>query len=377
MTPTSAPNPSAGSKRRWILPIFIALFLALSSCLATKPSLQGAWKANPSFQIGYWGTDWKDVPLSKRLHPAPGELVEKIRIENEMEGFEERPEPSKPLAEMGYALEALEESLPPPVRRLLEERLVGVFCVRDLGGTGYADVVYDREGDETYGLIVLDGDVLRKRTANDWATWKESSYFRQAAGSGISVEARIEAPQNDSVENAVRFILLHELGHILGMVSRVHASWIDWQAGKPVSLDDPFVALSWRPGRNTVFESRFDDIFPQRKEIRAYGFERSNLPDSEIPDTYENLLRHSDFPSLPAAQSPWEDFAESFATYVHVVLDGRLRETRVTRNGQTILVVPSCWGTDRCAGKQAFMKGWMEDPASLGRPRPRAGSLRN
>ena len=346
----------------WILGLFF-LSVTFSSCVTTKTPLQQAWEDNPSFQIGYWGEEWKDVPLSDRLRPAPAELVEKIRIENEIEGYPEIPEPADPFPDMASALASLVERLPLPILNLLEERLVGVFCVHDLGGTGYADVVYDRQGREHYGLVVLDVDVLRKRTANDWATWKESSYFRPEPESGISLEVRIEDPPNDTVENAVRFILLHELGHVLGMVSEAHPSWVDWQSGKPVPLDDPFVALSWLPGRDTPFESRFDEAFPQRKAIRAYAFDRSELSGSDIPETYGNLLHHSDFPTLPAAQNLWEDFAESFATYVHVVLDGRPREARISRDGETVLLAPSCWGTERCAPKQAFMEAWMEDPA--------------
>jgi len=341
---------------------FLLAILVLGSCLSREARLNRAWKDNPSFRIGYWGAGWKTRPLALRTAAAPSELVEKIRIENQIQGFDERPEAAPPLAELTAALASLEASLPGPVRDLLEERLVGVFCVRELGGTGYADVVYDREGNERFGLVVLDVDVLREQTANRWATWKEQSIFRPPGVGDPVVRVRIEESEDDTTENAVRFILLHELGHVLGMVSRAHPSWVDWQSGKPVSLEQSFVRLSWRSGGEDGFHSRFDGAFPQRTAVRAYGFDRSEIPAGRIPETYRNLARNTDFPTLPAAQSPWEDFAESFATYVHVVLDGRPRVVTVWEGGNPVLSQSPCWGSARCAARELFMRGWMADP---------------
>lgn len=345
-----------------LLGILVLLVLLASSCLTREKRLNRTWKKNPSFQIEYWGTAWKELPLPRRASTAPAELLEKIRIENEIQGFDERPEPAPPLPEITAALDSIITSLPDAVRDLLEERLVGVFCVQDLGGTGYADVVYDEQGQEHFGLIVLDVDVLQKRTANNWATWKERGFFQSPSEGEPAVEVRIEVPENDTLESAVRFILLHELGHILGMVSRAHPSWIDWMDGKPLSSDDPFVKLSWQPAGESGFRSRFDDRFPQRAEINAYRFDRSTLPAGEIPETYRNLVRHTNFPSLSAAQSPWEDFAESFATYVHVELDGRPLTVTVVQEGYPDLKASACWGYARCAEKERFMRRWMNDP---------------
>ncbi len=238
--------------------LILVAHLLVFACLSQEERLNRSYKDNPSFQISYWGTGWTSKTLSERTGTAPAELVEKIRSENRIQGFDERPEPAPPLPEVAGALASIEASLPAPVRGLLEERLVGVFCVRELGGTGYADVVYDREGREHYGLIVLDVDVLRKRTANDWATWKERSIFQPPGEEDATVDVRIEEPADDTVENAVRFILLHELGHVLGMASGVHPSWVDWMDGKPLSPDAPFVRISWRPQGESDFQSRFN-----------------------------------------------------------------------------------------------------------------------
>ncbi len=344
------------------LGVLVLIALLASSCLSREKRLTRAWKKNPSFRIAYWGTGWKSLPLAQRISAAPAELVEKILVENKIQGFDEHPEPAPPLPEVTAALESIEWSLPPAVRGLLEDRLVGVFCVRDLGGTGYADVVYDREEQESFGLIVLDMDVLRQRSANDWATWKERGFFQAPAEGEPNVEVRIEPPENDTVENAVRFILLHEIGHVLGMVSRAHASWVDWQEGKPVPMDAPFVQLSWRPDSEDVFRSRFDGVFPQRRHVRAYGFDRSDLTAAQMTGTYRALAQHTNFPTLPAAQSPWEDFAESFATYIHVGLDGRPRTATVMRDQKPVLHVATRWEDSRLTDKRRFMKAWATRP---------------
>ena len=53
-----------------------------------------------------------------------------------------------------------------------------------------------------------------KRAANEWATWKESSAF--SGNISYRLEAVIEEKESDDRIQAIQYILLHEIGHMVG-----------------------------------------------------------------------------------------------------------------------------------------------------------------
>ncbi|MBC7469468.1 MAG: hypothetical protein H7322_09100 [Ramlibacter sp.] len=71
--------------------------------------------------------------------------------------------------------------------------------------------------------------------------------------------------------------------------------------------------------------------------------------------TYASL-EETNFPSLYAATAPGDDFAEAFASYVHVVLLRRPWEIALSQGGKVVKVVRSCWDQPRCAAKRAVME---------------------
>jgi hypothetical protein len=77
----------------------------------------------------YWGTDWKNRPLAQRLAPAPQPLVDYILMDNQLNGFEERPSAAEPTAVFQRVLAGLLDELTPPVRALAEKNIIGVFLV--------------------------------------------------------------------------------------------------------------------------------------------------------------------------------------------------------------------------------------------------------
>lgn len=345
---------------------FLCCFLIAAlilSCTSGKVCLRQKYEDSPVITIQYWGKDWKSKPLQERLAPAPAELITRISMENELYGFSERPAAAQPSAEFFAALNIIESRLPEPVRRLVKERLIGIFIVDNLGSSGYTEAVRDEQGKETYAIIVLDKRVLLKRTANEWATWKENSVFRLQANGRTTLRLNIETEGNDSIVNAIRFILLHELGHTLGLASQAHPTWDDSKPASPVDM--PFPKLSWRMNKDGTIVSRFDDLFPERKAVRYYAFEKATLSNDQIVSAYKNLKEHTNFPSLQASVTQWEDFAESFATYFHVVLEKRLWQVIIKTGGEPPAIIDSCWHESRCAAKGTFMAQWFEDPMGI------------
>ncbi len=241
--------------------------------------------------------------------------------------------------------------LPPQVLAPLASRLGGIHFVDDLGGTGFFDEVRDDAGNAVAGFTLLDPSALQ-RTANEWATWKERTPFKP--GAGMTLVARIQDASGDSRRNAIQYILLHELGHMLAIGGNVHPSW----RLRPKEMTDlpryPFSHLSWRQGaERDKLTSVFDDAFPQRKDVVYYFGAR--LAGQQMLGTYEALGKTS-FVTLYGATNPFDDFAEAFASYVHVVLMGKPWEIRIERDGRTVKTYRACWDEPRCAAKRRILE---------------------
>ncbi len=306
----------------------------------------------------FWRKADQPKPKQVAIGPAPPELVDFLHLDNAFQGYSERPAPASRDSEVLRDVVTAMESLPLAVRRIAERRLYYIALVRDLGGgTGYMDVVAAPDGSAAGGFIVLDEEALG-RNANAWASWREGSAFRP--GPGWRIEARIETPGNDNRVNAIRYILLHELGHVVDAVLGV----TQIAGGNTRNIaGNGFYTLSWThppPTQTTVMHgdenrTRFDEEWPDRQKLGFYSFEASVFGADDVVPVYE-WLRGTNFPTLYAATSSAEDFAESFVNYVHVVLDQRPFEIRLNRGGQSQFLFAPCWDAPRCAGKRAAMQ---------------------
>ncbi|MDX9820709.1 MAG: hypothetical protein RBT20_02145 [Syntrophales bacterium] len=339
--------------------LFLLFFcLLLSACGTSKAVLLERAEKHPTRTVAYWGQDWKRTALKDRIAEAPAALIEKIGIENEAEGFAERPAAAEPTAEFREVLSDIAARLPDPVRALAEDRIIGVFLVDSLGGTGYAEAVLDAGGEEHYAVIVLDRRVLLERKANEWASWKENSFFRPGPPE-TGIDVTIEPAGRDNVANAIRYILLHEMGHALGMASGVEPSWY----GKAVASESyPFTTISWKADGEKVV-SRFEEGFPERSSLRPYQFEKSALEKRQAAEIYGKLFTRTDFPTIHSAQNLWEDFAESFVNFFHAGLEHGPYEVRLRAADGQETIFRSCWNNDRCRKKQSFMERWFANPS--------------
>lgn len=352
-------------KKRFLFLPAICLFAATCLCPSSLPagaSVQEALSVQEVKSIRYWGLAWKEKPLSLRIARAPDVLIKQLLIENDLYGFRERPTPADTSPEFGEVVRNLEASLPDKVRRVLADRLIGIYLVDNLGSTGFTDAVTDENRREKYAVIVLDKGLLLKRKANDWATWKENSVFQPQQGSVTALDVTMETASGNNVKGAIRLILLHEMGHALGMTEGIHPSW-----NEPATVSDryPFTTISWRWDKGTL-ASRYDRQFPERELIRFYAGTSAWLTRGQAESIYRVLYTATDFPSLQASVDIWEDFAETFATYIHVVREGRPYEVHLTKEGRAAVVYRSCWRDGRCERKRQFLEKWLNDPPAGG-----------
>jgi hypothetical protein len=298
---------------------------------------------------------WKDAfarPLAERIGPAPRELVEILALDNIAHGYPNQPRTVKPAPDFTDDVRRALEELPASVRRKLEPRLAGIYFIEDIGGTGYTDQINAADGSPAGGFIILDPLVLRSHTANSWATWRDGTPFKP--GTAHRLEETLEDAAQDNRKNAIQYILLHELGHVLAIGGPFHPDWNIAPKDVKSTREFPFFELSWTiPAGESRYATRFDAAFPQRGNI-AYYF-GPKLAGNEMVAAYEALER-TNFPTLYAATSPGDDFAEAFANYVHTELLKRPFEIRLYDGARLEKRYGPCWSQARCAEKRKILE---------------------
>ena len=341
-------------------PAALALLLALIAVGAARAALpcaetdrecaKRAAYAHPLRQAAGWSVELAK-PVEQRIGPAFAALVEFLTIDNIKNDYPNRPRASNLTPEFLADVRAAIAELPPAVKRVLEPSFAGLYFVDDLGGTGYTDS-FAADGKPAGAYVVLDATVLGKLAANDWATWKEGTPFKAAPGHAI--RARIEEDAGNNRRNAIQYILLHELGHVLSVGRDIHPPWDIAPKDVPADRRYPFFELSWTLDRAADrYASLFDDGFAQRRSI-AYYF-GAKLEAADMVPVYEALER-TNFPTLYAATHPGDDFAESFVTYVHVVVMKKPFSIELLRDGKVVKTYRPCWEEARCAAKRAILE---------------------
>jgi hypothetical protein len=294
-------------------------------------------------------------PLEQRIGVAPREIVEYLNYDNIANGYPERPRFARLNSEFLRDVRAAFAEIPLEVKRLLASKLAGIVFVDNLGGTGYTDWIFDTAGNAVAGYIVLDASVLQKRNANAWATWKENTPF--TARAGYRLKAQIETARQNNRKNAIQYILLHELGHVLPINENFHPFWGIAPKDVPSTDNYPFFLLSWRIDRaDNQYVTVFDGSFPQRKDV-VYYF-GAKLPADQMVATYDNLER-TNFATLYAVTRPGDDFAEAFASYVHTVLMKKPFVIGLYKHGKLAKSYGACWNDERCAGKRKLLESFL------------------
>jgi len=324
------------------------LFWLFPSCATDKEKLFNELKEHKARSASTWskflGKDIKD-----RILPAPDIIIDYLIKDNQLQGFKERPQKAKiDDAFFSDIVTAITE-LPLPVRNHIHKHLAAVFLVEKLGGTGSAELLRN-SGNNKLGFIVLDAGSLNKK-ANAWASWRENSAF---ANKGIyTIEAEIEQKGNDNRMAAIQYIVLHEIGHLIGVAKRAHPHWI--KGGHPQKW--PFTKISWLSWEGGLKgKSRFDDIFPKRSKIKYYSFANAALTSEEIYEIYDRFLR-TDFVSLFASTNMYDDFAETYAMYVHVILQNKPWKISVMKDHKKELEIITPILDKRCETKKSYLDG--------------------
>ena len=300
------------------------------------------------------------LPIHERVLALPTEVRDLVHQANLASGLDAVPCAVEPDARLRADLSAALQGMPAQVLELVGPLLLGICLGRGLGSSGVTDIVVDPEDGRILGCIVLlDVDTFAGHTANSWASWKENLPF--LAG-GVSLDATIAEPEQDTPANALQFLLLHEFGHVLSADGNFLPRW--WEPVPQLADDARFayLDLSWELNPLQRFVPRPGLDFDLRGAVDYYG---NNKLDNEAILIAYGGLEASDFPSLYGATNPYDDFAECFATWVHSEMLQRPYRLRVDFDGVPQAHLENFWASARSAKKRAFMRALFElAPAS-------------
>lgn len=305
--------------------------------------------SNPDF--------WEAVlkkPLVERLASAPDELLAYVELVNASTGNPHRPHAAIIPKDFLVDVRAAIQEMPSVIKEKLSAPLLGVYFGHGLGSSGITDVVVKITGELVGVVTVLDLDALLNRSANEWATWKENTPFITMGS--YRIEAIIENDKNNNRKNAIQYLLLHEFGHVLTARNMFLPNW--WLSSQYFKSTDEytFLPLSWQITMTGEIIPLLREDFKHRKLIAYYT--ENKLPSEDVMNFYESLEKTS-FATLYAATNSYDDFAESFASYVHFILLKKPFEIRIRHENKIIMHLENYWLSKRCTAKYQILAEYL------------------
>ncbi len=268
--------------------------------------------------------------LAERLMPATGAISSYIAEENALRGEVDAPTAHALSADERTIFDVAIASLPAKVDALARRAVASIVFVDGLRGVTLTTTLRDPS---RRSMLVFDASLLKK-DVNQWASEKDRTAFEI----GANVEVLLARPEAPTRGSAFRFALLHAIGRAVGAHLGVYASEDE------TKKSTPFSELSWR-----LEGDRFVPLeAPWPEPFSLYGAGPLR-PIGDVGSIYRALSR-SRYPSLHATLGVEEDFAETFAIYVHVVL---LEEPYMVlvRDDATM----TCINAPPCEAKKAFV----------------------
>jgi glutathione synthase/RimK-type ligase-like ATP-grasp enzyme len=236
-------------------------------------------------------------------------------------------------------------TLPESLMNTLNKSVLGIFFADGLGASGLTDMVALGDGSNNIGfIIVLDNQAFAHASANAWASWKENSAF--TADEEVQIQVCIANEDSDHRVQALRFLLLHEFGHVLATMTDICPK--EWSFPLP-KLAGHFSKHSWQTSGTKAI--RPEQNFPHREKISFYR--QPVLQASQALDLYRDLARTA-FPTLYASMDVQEDFAECFATYVHTQLLGQPYRVQVKVGDALVFNSDDFWASSRASEKRRY-----------------------
>lgn len=291
------------------------------------------------------------IDLIDRHGPAPAELVRYVGMVNTALQVDAIPVAAEAPADFLRDMQTAMAQIPSSILAMLDGALLGVYFSTGLGSSAITDVIVNHDGHILGSVVMLDLDAFMDRTANAWATWKENTPF--SASAHLRLEVEIADGADNTRANAMQFLLLHEFGHVLTAGKQfLPIWWLPPDAMKQTG-DYGFLRLGWQIDADKRIVPKREEDFAERTGIFYYATQ--GLDDAAMLSAYR-ALQDTTFPSLYASTNAFDDFAETFATYVHSVMLGKPARVRIVSDDAVHLERESFWSSPRSGPKRAFMQ---------------------
>lgn len=300
----------------------------------------------PSVQLLSFYPNALGKPIEDKVTVGGPEVLDRALKTNLEYGQDVRPVNASPDHPLLPKVRALLHNLPPAIHTLASRYVAAVYLLEEDWGTGTTEGVQDAAGRWQYTYITLNLTALTRK-ANDWATWKENSAFRQQPGYRVAMT--IQPSAGDTLDNAIQFILVHELGHAIGLGLGVHGFW-DEEPMPEATRNSSFIAQSWQPDGKGWFVSKYAERYPKLVQARFYRFEQAPLALPDAEPVYRALTQ-TNLPSLYGVTNVFDDFAETFAIYVHTRLLGKPYKVELYENERLRYTYTSCIVANTCPEK--------------------------
>lgn len=241
--------------------------------------------------------------------------------------------------------------LPAPVKDTVEPRILGIYFIENMIGSGWTEWFIGPDKEEYY-IIALNAEVLQLG-ASEWITKKEKSIFipdDPAMDLQIDIGADL---------TGFYYIFFHELAHVYDYIRDVTpgepgqspAATYELSRGKAARGPFPYMNRCW----NMFSAPTPENDFPGRSDISFYGLNGgAKIKLSDAPDIYRRL-ENTAFVTLYGSQNWMEDFAEMFAAFMSSEIMRRPWTLTVTRNGEPLYTISNPLAREVLAKRILFM----------------------
>jgi len=321
--------------------------------------LLGAYSTTGEYRrASLWGDEWRGTPLTERVHILPQNIADALRGSTFATGFGGKIAPAENAEYMLDDLREAIDSIPEPVKRLVEDHLIGVYLVQEMklgenlnaAGLAFKTINFLHQ---YVGTVILLDSVMMDKSPNQSLAGRSFVPFGKYGYYSLETDLA-DSGSGDRV-TTLRTVLLHELGHHIDYDRGIVPE--SFSHGEVVAPNCGFTCLSWRRTGLQRDGAQLRTAFMHlgKGEIKEYAL--------GMPKTLQ-ALKASNFPSLYGAMDPAEDFADSFAMYVHTVVLGLPWEITFRVNGEIKAEIGSCFTDGRCPRKRAYFDALLAEAGS-------------
>lgn len=271
--------------------VALCLLIVLSSCSDTDKR-QYPSKIFENFTFS------EETPLLKRVGNAPDFILEYLSEIDNTDSYSNY----TLTKEKKIQLQQMLSILPDKMKKILDERLIGIYFINNFFGSGLADFTISKN-DTIYTFMVINPKLFNM-TLSEILTLRDSSPFKQTNLS-LTTETSKDYP-------ALIYILLHESAHIADYVLSITpiVEEVLFEYGIMQKEGTAFTNNSWVscnvPTKGNIDNSQLS-FYTENEEWK--------LDDKKLL-TYYNALKDSDFVSLYSTQNWAEDLADYTMQYI-------------------------------------------------------------